>query len=182
MYVHYDPLVCCWLNPGDWMNLDYYTVRLVAVGSWIPLALHCTTSGQWFYLRPLLISKFISFIVRKQHLASLQVSCRLVGTSIGHKQNTTLNPGLSNQDSFSTILLKLNTHCGISWCKTNTVVMILRRQSCSLILIYWTANWNRCYKVCVMTSYDVGHPIRWDQFRHRPQTVCREGASAIKSV
>ena len=25
-----------------------------------------------------------------------------------------------------------------------------------------------------MTSYDVGHPIRKDQSRRRPQTVCRE--------
>ena len=28
--------------------------------------------------------------------------------------------------------------------------------------------------VCVMTSYDVCNPIRKDQFRRRPQTVCRE--------
>ena len=164
MYVHYDPLVCCWLNLDPLHS---------------PLGCRCmimNTSGTALHYKwPVVFSaaafdsKFISFIVRKQHLASLQSSCRLVGTSIRCKQNTTLN---------------LNTHCGIS---PNQLVQNKHRNyiTASKLLIninFWTANWNRCYKVCVMTSYDVGHPIRWDQFRHRPQTVCREGASAIKSV
>ena len=81
---------------ADWMNLDPLHS---------PLGCRCmimNTSGTALHYKwPVVFSaaafdsKFISFIVRKQRLASLQPSCWLVGTSIRCKQNTTLNPGLS---------------------------------------------------------------------------------------
>ena len=154
-------------------------LHLVAVGSWVGL-LPLTASGQLQLWRSAgaIRSKFLSFHSAKTTLSfPTSLLQARIGTSIRRKKTQ-----LNSQSR----ALNLNTHCGISqgisWCKTNTVVMILRRQSCSLILMYWMTNWSRRYKVCVMTRYDVGHPIRRDQFRHRPQTVCREGASAIKSV